>query len=56
MATALVKHLGYAKVSEITKQALKENKSLRTIVLEQHLMSEAEVDDALRPESMIHPR
>lgn len=56
MATALVKHLGYAKVSEITKQALKENKSLRTIVLEQQLMSEAEVDDALRPESMIHPR
>ncbi|MDE8150204.1 hypothetical protein PT043_09055, partial [Erysipelothrix rhusiopathiae] len=41
------------KVSEITKQALKENKSLKTLVLEQGLMSEAEVDEALKPESMI---
>ncbi|MEG0327476.1 MAG: aspartate ammonia-lyase [Erysipelothrix sp.] len=56
MATALVKYLGYSKVSEITKQALKENKSLRAIVLEQKLMTEAEVDEALRPEAMIHPR
>lgn len=56
MATALVKYLGYEKVSEITKQALKENKSLKTLVLEQGLMSEAEVDEALKPESMIHPR
>lgn len=56
MSTALVKHLGYTKVSEITKQALKENKSIRSIVLEQNLMSEEEVDEALRPESMIHPR
>lgn len=56
MATALVKNLGYSKVSTITKQALKEEKSLRTIVLEQNLMSEQELDEALRPESMIHPR
>ncbi|AMC93947.1 class II fumarate hydratase [Erysipelothrix larvae] len=56
MATALVKYLGYSKVSEITKQALKENKSLRTVVVEHGLMTHEELDKALRPESMITPQ
>lgn len=56
MATALVKELGYSKVSEITKEALDNNKSLREVVISRNLMTSEQLDDALCPESMIMPR
>lgn len=56
MATALVKELGYSKVSEITKEALERNVSLRDVVIDKGLMSPEALDEALRPELMITPR
>lgn len=56
MATALLKELGYTKVTELTNQALKENRTLRELVLEQGLLSEEVLEETLDPHSMIHPR
>lgn len=56
VGTSLVKELGYAKVSELTKQALREERTLRELVLENHLISEKILDEILEPQSMIRPR
>lgn len=53
MSTALTEVLGYTKTSEITKQALKENKSLREIIIAEHLLTEQQLSDILVPEKMI---
>ena len=56
VGTALVKELGYVKVSELTKKALAENRTLRELVLQNHLLSEALLNETLEPQSMIRPR
>jgi fumarate hydratase, class II len=47
IATALNPYIGYEAVAKVVKSALADGKDLRTVVLEQGLMSEAEVDKAL---------
>ncbi|HVE94611.1 MAG TPA: class II fumarate hydratase [Acidimicrobiales bacterium] len=47
VGTALNPYIGYDKAAVVIKQSLKENKTLREVVLEQQLMTEAEVDRAL---------
>lgn len=49
IATALCPQLGYKKSAEIAKTALKTNESVREIVLEEHLMSDKELDKILDP-------
>ncbi|QIK56488.1 aspartate ammonia-lyase [Erysipelothrix sp. HDW6A] len=56
MATALVKELGYQKVSDITQEALDTNRSIREIVLEKKLIDEEKLQELLRPETMIAPK
>lgn len=56
IGTSLVKELGYMKVSELTKQALREDRTLRELVLENHLLSESLLNEKLDPQSMIRPR
>ena len=53
MATALVKVLGYTKVSEITKEALVEKKTLRELVLKYNLLKEEELEILLDAKTMI---
>ena len=53
MATALVKVLGYTKVSEITKEALVEKKTLRELVLKYDLLKEEELEILLDAKTMI---
>ncbi|MDD5583360.1 MAG: aspartate ammonia-lyase [Candidatus Marinimicrobia bacterium] len=53
LVTALLPQLGYELCSDIAKEALEKNKSIREIVLERKLMTEQEVDKALNPETMI---
>ena len=52
-ATALVSELGYNKVSEIANRALKENRTLRELVLEEDLIEESLLDKILDPKTMI---
>lgn len=47
--TALNPYIGYKKAAEIAKQAIKQNKSVREIVLAKKLMSAKELDQILDP-------
>jgi fumarate hydratase class II len=47
IVTALVPVIGYDQTAEVVKQAVKENKTAREVVLERGLLSEDDVDRAL---------
>ena len=51
--TALCPYIGYTKASKLAKQALKENRNVRDIVIEENIMSEEEIDKLLEPDNMI---
>ncbi|MGH9107336.1 MAG: class II fumarate hydratase [Acidimicrobiales bacterium] len=52
IVTALNPYIGYEKAAQVVKQALAEGKDLRSVVLDNGLLSEAEVDRALDVEAM----
>jgi fumarate hydratase class II len=52
VGTSLNPYIGYEKAAEVIKAAMKENKTIREVVLEQGLMTEEEVDKALDVEAM----
>ncbi len=52
IATALCPALGYRKSAEIAKKALRENRTVRDIVLEEKLMPADELDRLLNPRTM----
>src|SRR6056297_1436560 len=52
LATALNPAIGYDKASEVAKTALKEDKTIREVVLEKGYLGEDEVDDVLDPAKM----
>jgi fumarate hydratase class II len=54
LATALNPAIGYDKASEVAKTALKENKTVREVVLEKGYLTEDEADEVLDPEAMTH--
>ena len=54
-ATALCPYLGYTKAAEIAKKAVRENRNLRELVLEERLMDEEELDRVLDPYAMTEP-
>lgn len=49
IATALCPYIGYQKSAEIAKAALKSNRTIRELVLEEHLMTAAELEQVLDP-------
>ena len=55
IATALNAAVGYDKASEIAKKSAKERKSVRAVVQEMDLLSEAELDDYLNVREMTEP-
>lgn len=55
IVTALNPTLGYENSSRIAKRALKENRSVYDLVLEEGLLTKEELDELLRPENMIKP-
>ncbi|HLS28018.1 MAG TPA: class II fumarate hydratase [Opitutales bacterium] len=56
LVTALNPHIGYDAAAAVAKQAFKENKTLREVVLEKGLMDEATLDKALEPMQMTEPK
>ncbi|HLT24229.1 MAG TPA: aspartate ammonia-lyase [Ignavibacteria bacterium] len=56
LCTVLVPVLGYEAASSIAKEALRTNDSVYNLVLEKGLMSEEELKEILRPETMIRKR
>ena len=55
IVTALNPTLGYENSARIAKRALKENRSVYDLVLEEGLLTKEELDKLLRPELMIKP-
>ena len=56
LVTALNPVLGYEKSAAIAKEALVTNRSVYELVLEKNLLTQAQLDDILKPENMTHPR
>ncbi len=55
LVTALNPHIGYDNAAKIAKKAHKENKTLRQAARELGLLTDAQFDEWVRPEKMIHP-
>lgn len=53
--TALCPHIGYQKSAELAKRALKEGTSVRTLVLEEQIMTIEKLDEVLNPIAMTTP-
>jgi len=53
--TALVPHIGYKHAADIAKTALKTGKTVRELVLEEKLLSKAQLDEILEPYHMTVP-
>ncbi|MCW6160273.1 MAG: aspartate ammonia-lyase [Candidatus Micrarchaeales archaeon] len=56
IATALAPYIGYAKASEIARQARKEGKTVKEVALERKLMPEKELSRILDPRNMIREK
>ena len=54
-ATALNPYIGYQAVSKIVKEALKENKSVKEIILKYGLIDDNDLSEMLSPEKMTKP-
>ncbi|SHE84060.1 aspartate ammonia-lyase [Microbulbifer donghaiensis] len=54
--TAVSPFIGYENATRIAKLALHSGRSVKELVLEEELLSEAELNDILRPENMTQPR
>ena len=54
-ATALAPHIGYKQATSLAKQAMKENKRLRQLILEKNILSEDELDEILNLKKMTNP-
>jgi aspartate ammonia-lyase len=52
ISTALCPHIGYKKAAEIAKESLKSGISIRKLVLQEGLLSDAELDKILDPYAM----
>ena len=55
LATVLAPRIGYDKAAEVAKRPLKEDKTLREVVLEMELMSASDLDDLLDFDAMTRP-
>ncbi len=53
IVTALCPYIGYTKASKLAKRALRENRNIRDVVLEENIMSEEEIDKVIDPSNMI---
>ncbi|MEX0843349.1 MAG: lyase family protein, partial [Gemmatimonadota bacterium] len=55
IATALNLYIGYDAASEVAKQAAREGRSVREVVLERGLLDESKIDEALDVRAMTEP-
>ncbi|MBE5892810.1 MAG: aspartate ammonia-lyase [Lachnospiraceae bacterium] len=53
--TAICPHVGYQKAADIAKKAIKTGESVRTLILQENLLTEAEMEHILDPFQMTAP-
>jgi aspartate ammonia-lyase len=55
LATPLAPYLGYALAADISKQAVREGRTIREIVIERGIFTAAELDELLAPAELTEP-
>jgi aspartate ammonia-lyase len=55
LATLLNQHIGYAQAAEVAKESVATGKTVRALILEKGLMTEAALDAALDPKRVTEP-
>jgi aspartate ammonia-lyase len=55
IATALNPYIGYAKATEVAQEALLTGRGVADLVLEKQLLTEEQLRDILRPETLTRP-
>lgn len=55
IVTAICPQVGYQKAAKLAKQAIKTGEPIRKLILEEHLMTEEELNDVLDPVAMTEP-
>jgi len=53
IVTALCPHIGYTESARVAKKALRENRNLRDVLLEENLVPADKLDEILDPSKMI---
>ena len=53
LVTALVPKIGYDKAAEVAKEAVSKNKTIKEILVDNNILSAAEVDEILDIEKLI---
>ena len=53
--TALCPHVGYEKAADIAKRAIQTGAPVRSLILQEHLLDEKELDEILDPVTMTEP-
>ena len=53
--TALCPHVGYEKAAELAKRAIRTGEPIRSLILQEHLLDEAQLDEILNPVAMTEP-
>jgi len=56
LVTALNPYIGYDNAAKVAKKAFSEDKTLREVILEEGLLDEKQLDEALDPTTMIRPK
>ena len=56
MVTSLNEHIGYEEASRLAKEAFKTNKTIRELCMEEGILDEATLKDALDPMKMTEPQ
>ena len=56
VVTALNPIIGYERSSTVAKEALATGRSVTELVVEKGWLTQAELDELLRPENLVHPR
>lgn len=55
IVTALCPYIGYERSAELAKRALKENTSVKKLILEENIMTKEELENVLNPVTMTTP-
>jgi aspartate ammonia-lyase len=55
IVTALNPHIGYANATEVAQEALRTGRSVSDLVLEKKLLTQEQLHEILRPESLTQP-
>lgn len=53
--TAICPHIGYQKAADVAKKAIQTGESVRTLILQEGILAEEELDCILNPENMTEP-